>query len=393
MPIKLCQPYAETGNKTYYLRGTVKGHPRVFQSTGTANKEKAEEERIRLEGTLIDARIHGKRATVPFQAAAEHYRKQGGSPRFLGEYNERTGKWSGLIGHFWDRNINAVLQGDLDDAAIILYPNGNYQTRNRQCHSVFIAVYNKAQDKGWCEPRAWKRPRKNKGTLQGRGKNKPQQKKRAGTTATTYPRAWEFVSKMSPAPAMLMTTFFYTGMRPIELFTLEDNQVDVAERWITLPESKSGEPRGIPMHRVLVPLFTGLKQRGGILFRTRGGEPYTVGEADDVERVSGQIKTAITGARQRSGITDIAPYTGRHTVQSWLLMNGTQQTFIDDIVGHARDDGDVRRRYIHLPQRHLIAEIDKLPVIEAWADAPWMHDPLAWAGKLVEGTGKRNDLI
>jgi integrase/recombinase XerD len=79
-------------------------------------------------------------------------------------------------------------------------------------------------------------------------------------------------------------------------------------------------------------------------------------------------------------------------VQTQLLMNGTQQAFIDDIVGHARDESDMRRRYIHIPQPNLIAEINKLPVIKEWAKAPWMIDPLAWAGKLIEGTGKRSDL-
>jgi integrase/recombinase XerD len=49
-----------------------------------------------------------------------------------------------------------------------------------------------------------------------------QKKARAGTKPVAYAHAAKFVLAMSPAPAMLMTTFFYTGMRPIELFTLED---------------------------------------------------------------------------------------------------------------------------------------------------------------------------
>ena len=68
---------------------------------------------------------------------------------------------------------------------------------------------------------------------------------------------------MSPAPAMLMTTLFYTGMRPIEAFTLEASQVNIAKRWITLPATKSGNARGVPIHEFLVPLLTPLVQRGG----------------------------------------------------------------------------------------------------------------------------------
>ena len=49
----------------------------------------------------------------------------------------------------------------------------------------------------------------------------------------TYERAAEFVLAMSPANAMVMTGLFYTGMRPIELFVLNSDMVDVPGRWIT----------------------------------------------------------------------------------------------------------------------------------------------------------------
>jgi integrase/recombinase XerD len=122
-------------------------------------------------------------------------------------------------------------------------------------------------------------------------------KYRAGTKPVAFEHGAKFVLAMSPAPAMLLTAMFYSGMRPIELFTLEDHEVDVGLRWITLSASKTGEPRGVPMHEVLVPMFAGLKQRGGILFRMARGEPYEVKENE-----GGQMKTAINAARRRTGI-------------------------------------------------------------------------------------------
>jgi hypothetical protein len=41
----------------------------------------------------------------------------------------------------------------------------------------------------------------------------------------------------------------------------------------------------------------------------------------------------------------------------------------------------------------LLDAINRLPVIDVWAAAPWMIDPLAYATKLAEGTGARTDLI
>jgi hypothetical protein len=40
----------------------------------------------------------------------------------------------------------------------------------------------------------------------------------------------------------------------------------------------------------------------------------------------------------------------------------------------------------------LIEAINTLPVPAVWRALDWWEDPLAWSGKLVTGTGARNDL-
>ena len=167
--------------------------------------------------------------------------------------------------------------------------------------------------------RKWKRPKKPKGTNVARLKPV-----RAGTKPVAYQRASEFVLAMSPAPAMVMTALFYTGMRPIEVFVLSDEMVNLPGRWITLVNSKIGEPREIPIHEFLVPLFAPLVDRGGILFRSPLGTPYPVRED-----ISGQMKTAIRNARRRSGTIGISPYTARHTVSTQLVIN--------DVHTHTKD--------------------------------------------------------
>jgi integrase/recombinase XerD len=365
------------GSDHWYLRGTVRSKS-VFETSGTDDKKAAEQIRIKREAQLLEESIHGRTATVTFAEAASSYIASGGSPRFLGEFKD--GKWTGLIGGFGTRILNTITQSELDAAATKLFPNTQYLTRNRQCHAPFISVWNHAVRNKWTKPRQWARPRKPKGTML----KFTQKKVRAGTKPVAHERAAQFVLAMSPAPAMLMNT----GMRPIELFTLEDYQVSVSGRCITLDASKSGEVREVPMHEILVPLFTGLCKRGGILFRTPRGQPY-----EPKDDGGGQMKTAITGARNRSGIRDIAPYTGRHTVSTQLVINGIHQFIKDQIMGHAKPTDDMSRHYTNVPRPQLLEAINTLPVIHEWANAPWMKDPLAWAGKLAEGTGKRNDLI
>lgn len=366
MPIKLVKR-----GSVFYIRGTVHGQS-VYESTRTSDKQTAETFRAQREARLIEEAVYGKKAVVTFYEAAISYVAANGSPRFLGEERE-DGTRTLLIAHFGDRRLHTIQQKDLDDAAAKIYPRSNAETRNRQVYTPFIAVWNHAVRNGWADMRLWSRPKKAKGTNVAR--IAPQ---RSGTKPVSYERAAKFVLAMSPAPAMVMTTLFYTGMRPIEVFALECEDVDISGRWLVLPSSKTGEPRGVPMHEMLVPLFTALKPRGGRVFLT-----YKMGEYPLTEDGGGQLKTAINGARERTGIKDISPYTARHTVSTQLVVNGVHSHVKDQILGHAADD--MSRHYTNVPQAPLIEAINTLPVIPAWRDAEWLNDPLTWQNKLVRG--------
>lgn len=372
MPLKLVQ---RKGSDFYYIRGTVRGQS-LFESTGTRDREVAEAIRIKTESRLLNESVHGKKALITFEEAAESYIASGGSERFLIKVSPSTGKVSGIVAHFRGKLLKDLTQSDLDAAARILFPAASAETRNRQCYTPFIAVWNHAAGNQWAEVRQWKRPRKAKGT------NIVKLKVRAGTKPTSYDRAAQFVAAMSPAPAQLMTALFYTGMRPIEMFLLEASDVNMPGRWITLGASKTGEPRGIPIHEFLVPLFEALAARGGVLFRSHKGDPYPPTEA-----FGGQISSAITGARNRLkkrgvSIVDIAPYTARHTVSTQLVINGIHPYIKDQILGHAADD--MSRHYTHVPQQPLIDAINTLPVPQLWRDQEWWSDPVYWSRRLVK---------
>jgi integrase/recombinase XerD len=364
MPLKLIR---RKGSEHLYIRGSVRGQT-IFESTGTHVEEIAEAIRIKREAELLEASVFGKKSTVTFFEAAVSYMSAGGSLRFLGE--EVNGRWTGLMGHFEKTKLATITQNDLNAAAEKLYPNASPDTRNRQCFTPFVAVWNHAVKNGWAEWRKWSRPKKPKGTLH---RTRP---KRAGTRPVDYGKAAEFVLAMSPAPAIVMTVLFYTGMRPIELFALDAAEINVEKRWISLGSSKTDEPRGIPIHEFLVPLLTQLVGRGNPLFRTPQGNAYPI-----LEDGGGQMKTAINGARRRTGITDIAPYTARHTVSTQLVVNGVHPYIKDQILGHEADD--MSRHYTHVPQQPLIDAINTLPVIGPWADAPWISDVRTYSRKLI----------
>ena len=373
-----------TGTRNWFIRGTDNSGRPVFKSTKTSDREVAEALLTQYKARLLTELVHGKVATTTFKEAAEAYIKAGGEKQYL--FRERAdGTDTGLIPHFGEKVMNSISQADLDKAAIALCrPGASRDTLIRNVYTPFIAVWRFAasESRKWALPRQWDRPRRPKGT----GMARPAVM-RSGASPVTYERAWQFVSAMSPAPAMLFTNFFYTGMRPIEAYALDVDQVNVPGRWIVLLDSKTGEPRGVPMHEVLVPLYAALVARGGNgvgrrAFLNRHGNPYPI----TTDEKNGQLKNAIKGARGRlaakgTPINDVSTYTGRHTVSTQLVIAGVHPHIKDQILGHAADD--MSRHYTNVPQAPLIEAINKLPVIPAWRDAEWLHDPVLWQGKLL----------
>jgi integrase len=320
---------------------------------------------------LEHAYAHGVPLPKTFGEACEAYLASGGSDRFLGP----------LYKHFGKKLLKDIAQPELDAAARKIYPNVQRETLNRHAYTPFIAVWNFAAENEWARPRKWRRPRRPKGTFE-------RVRPRAGTFPVEYEHAGRFVAAMSPAPAMIMTTLLYSGMRPMEAFALLAPNVNVLGRWIVIPNSKTGEPRGVPMHEFLVPMFESLLVRNALaadarIFRTPRGNPYPRG--------GGGLKTAIILNRKRTGIHDIAPYTGRHTCSTGLVVAGVHPHIKDQILGHAATD--MSRHYTNVPQAPLIEAINKLPVPDVWRTMRWLKDPLAWSGKLAEGTGRRTDLL
>jgi integrase/recombinase XerD len=362
--------------KTYYVRGTVRGQS-VFETTGTGNRAVAETIRIKTENRLLDHSIYGRVATLMFESAANNYEAAGGSMRYISE-ELKNGKPTGILHYFRGKVLATITQTDLEAAARALYPKASPETVNRQLFTPFIAVWNHAFASEPDMARKWRRPRAPKGTNVAR--LKPE---RAGTKPVAYGQAAAFIAAMSPAPAMLTAFLFYTGMRPIEAFALEAGDINVAGRWIVIRNSKTGEPRGVPMHEFLAGWLPDLVERGGRLFRTHKGKPY---DTDD----GGGLKTAINGARRRSSIKGISPYTARHSVSTQLVINGVHAHIKDQILGHAADS--MSRVYTHVPQKPLIEAINTLPVPAALLALPWVASPKDCWSRLVEGTGKRSDL-
>lgn len=342
----------------WYVRGTVKGL-KILESTGIphANRARptkiAEDYRDKRAREIESAAVYGRSHSATFLDAAVSYLEGGGSPRFLGEFDEETQAWSGLIGKVGGKELKALDQSYLNAVASELYPNCTAATINRQFWTPFIAVWNHASkgNNPLCQAVAWQRPHIAK-------KRKPRKD-------VDYQDAIALINACDWHAAKILFFLFWTGCRPEEAFTLLTESVNPEQRWAAIEKAKTDVPRGIPLHDALIPLLTFETKRTGHVFLSSLGEPYkSRKKVNKSGRVlvqgGGQIKTAVGTARRNTGL-NIVPYNARHTVSTYLIWPGGVSPYVkDEILGHA-DAADMSKHYVHLPRQPLIDAINVLP--------------------------------
>jgi integrase len=139
-------------------------------------------------------------------------------------------------------------------------------------------------------------------------------------------------------------------MRKSEILGLAWERIDLSTSRITLYQTKSGKPRGVPMNRAvydaLVSLQPDATHRSGLVFRR------------SIDRAWRQIRRAVSTALDRAGIKDFRFHDLRHTAASHMVMRGAHLKDVQEILGHA--DIKMTMRYAHLSPAHLRSTVDRL---------------------------------
>jgi integrase len=284
MPLKLIPP-GRHGSPNFYIRGTVRGVT-VDETTGTDDRKRAEEIRIRRESEILDRRIHGIRKTATFLEASVMYLEAGGSSRYVDT----------VARHFGTTPLDQIDQLAIEKAAFKLYPKAGPATRNRQVFTPVSAVLHFAAKRKLCDRPIIERPEMPKGRVRW----------------LTLDEANRLISKCSPHLKPLITFLLYTGARLSEALYLDWKDVDLNRAHVSFLDTKTGDDRGVSLHPGLVVTLANIKHREGTVFRRPDGKPYEV--KDDG---GGQIKTAFNGACRRAGITNFTPHDCRHTWATW----------------------------------------------------------------------------
>jgi integrase len=141
-----------------------------------------------------------------------------------------------------------------------------------------------------------------------------------------------------------------TGMRPSEQYSLTWDRVDLFGRRVTVPRSKNGKARHVPINSEALAAFKVLAQRspnrtGWVFINLRG------------EKLEG-YKHWFNKAVERSGLVDFTWYGLRHTFASRLVMAGVDIRTVAELMGHKTIQ--MTMRYSHLAPEHNLAAVETL---------------------------------
>jgi len=141
----------------------------------------------------------------------------------------------------------------------------------------------------------------------------------------------------------------HTGMRPSEQYGLVWNRIDLTRKLITIPKSKNGMTRHIPLNSVALAAFQQLQKRTNgkeWVFANIHGEPLK------------GYKHWFEEAVATAGLEDFTWYCLRHTFASRLVMAGVDIRTVAELMGHKTIQ--MTMRYAHLAPEYKLAAVERL---------------------------------
>lgn len=154
----------------------------------------------------------------------------------------------------------------------------------------------------------------------------------------------------------------HTGMRRGEMFNLRWSDVNFQTSVITIPTSKGGEMRHIPMNDKVAEILRGLPSRmkGEWVFPSSTGTTPMDG--------NNFTKRVFNPALKKAEIADFHWHDLRHTFASRLVMKGNDLRTVQELMGHKKIE--MTLRYSHLSPKHKMDAVQTLiqPQKEAQAE-------------------------
>jgi integrase len=280
MPLKLVPPRPGK-SPNYTIRGTYLGIY-IDRTAKTADRGQARKLLAQLKGEIERGSL-AARKPLSFAAAALSYIRAGGESKFLLPLND----------YFGDTALEAITQGDIDEAATLLYPDASPATRNRQVYTPLSAIRRHAGIEG-----TLKRPKGAQGEVR---------------IDWIWPdeagRLFDAAGAIDNEFRLFLMLLTYCGPRlseVLEAFLCDDVRLD--ESFGFVGRTKNGYPR--PMHLPPIIVAELANHPRGL---TRPGEPVFK------FRKNGHLYALMAAARAQAGLsTHVTFHTLRHTWATWM---------------------------------------------------------------------------
>ncbi len=140
----------------------------------------------------------------------------------------------------------------------------------------------------------------------------------------------------------------HTGMRRGELLRLTWDDVDLAQGFIHIRQTKSGERRTVPMNETVWGILSTLRMSQDIpwVFHGEEGRQYR------------HTHKTFLGVCKRAKVSDFRFHDLRHTFASRLVMNGCPLATVSQLLGHKSIL--MTMRYAHLSPEHRMSAVRSL---------------------------------
>jgi len=158
--------------------------------------------------------------------------------------------------------------------------------------------------------------------------------------------AERLIAAADPAVRPVVVCALQTGMRKEEILGLKWKQVDLVHRLIHLPQTKSGDPRSLPINdRLLATL------KDKLLIRSIVDDHVFINPETNTRW--SDLKSSFNRAVKKARLVHrgIVFHHLRHTAASWMVMEGVPLLTVARVLGHA--DVQMVSRYSHLTPDHL----------------------------------------
>jgi integrase len=322
LPLKLCPPRTDK-SPNWTLRGTYPG-VRVNQTAGTADGKLARKILAKVKDE-IERGAFSKSGAPTFAAAALKYIEAGGDERFILK----------LADHFGEMPLARIDQAAIDQAAIALYPCATPATRNRQVYSPMSAILKTAGVAGHL-----KRPKGGRGA-----------RRLFFFTPDQAGRLLDAAGGIDAEFALFLGFLLYTGCRLSEALAADLVDMNLAEAWIYLSHTKSGEPRLAHLPPALVAALAchprGVGQSGKLFRFGKNGRLYMW-----LEKAAKEASVAIPNR--------VAFHAFRHTWGVWMRRYGGLDTsgLVETGAWRSRQAAAI---YEHAVQSEEARKADALP--------------------------------